>query len=171
MRKSPFILLLIINFGCSKKPSNEISGVWAFSNNMEYVSDTISIESGLNGIIKTSIQTDSGIVIITHIQDSIISVKPSSKKDVLEIYFDNEKHGIISLYQIDSNDISSREDPKWTASNNSFWVYNKNSTQYLIIDSNFDRKGNRILDTIKFQLLNPNLLILNKDTLTKINKP
>jgi hypothetical protein len=100
-----------------------MSGVWDVSSIVNYISDTISISDAFAGeVIKTTVKTDSGIMIISHFEDSIISIKPTTKTWVIHLHFDDNEKGVFSEYEIDSEDSMRDEEPRWTAHNNNFWA-------------------------------------------------
>jgi hypothetical protein len=172
MKKLFTLIIVITTLSCSEKRSTKISGVWDISNYVEYVSDTISITNGLSGEAdKTTVKTDSGIMVISHFEDSIISIMPTTKTEVLRISLDDNEKGVLSQYQIDSDGKTPNKDPRWTALNNNFWVFKSNGKQFIVADSHFDQLGNRLLDTSEYKLLAPNKLLFDGDTLTRINEP
>jgi hypothetical protein len=171
--KKPIILIAIITiFSCSEKSATEMSGVWDISSVVNYVSDTISISGALAGEVdKTTVKTDSGIMVITHFEDSIISIKPTTKTLVLHLHFDDNEKGVVSSYEIDSEVKMTDEEPRWSSYNNNFWTIESNEKQFLVIDSYFDQFGNRLLDTVECRLIAPNKLFFKGDTLSRINEP
>ncbi len=172
--KRPIILIIIITiFSCSEKPSNEISGIWDVSNLInKYASDTISITSALAGEAdETTVKTDSGIMVITHFEDSVISIEPARKIPVLHFHFDDYEKGVISEYQIDFDDKVSIEDPRWTASNFNFWTLKSKERKFIVVDAHYDQFGKRLLDTSEYKLIAPNKLLFKGDTLIRINEP
>lgn len=169
MKNSIILIIIIITFSCSDKLTSGLSGVWNASQLVDYPFDTISMESGIaGGVDKTTIKTDSGVMVVMHIEDSVISIKPSIRTEVLHLYFDDAEKGVFSFYEIDPEDEMKDEDPRWTASNNNFWILKSGSKHFFVIDSHFDQYGNRMLDTLEYKLLSSNKLIIKSDTLTRI---
>ncbi len=157
--------------GCTSERTNELSGVWDATNYVKYPFDTISLESDFDPVMeRTTVKTDSGIMVISYVNDSIIDISPTTKLDVLHFHFDDRTHGVLSIYDIDSERTLSNEDPRYTADNYNFSTLTKNGRTYLIMDYHFGQFG-RVLDTVEYQLISANELLISKDTLTRVNEP
>lgn len=165
-----FILCLISS--CNSKKQNEIAGIWDATSYLEYPFDTISLDFPLDtDIEKMRVKTDSGIMAIEYIGDSVISVYPSTEIDVLHIHLDNKTNGVLSFYTLDiEQETQSKEEPRWTANNFSFHTISIKDQNCLIIDYHFHQYG-RALDTVEYQILSSSKLILDGDTLSRIEKP
>lgn len=171
MKHAAYIILLTLLWSCNIKNHESISGVWDASNMIRHVSDTIKGSLDFDTMIETTtVKTDTGVVDIMHLIDSIISIEPTSRLDVIQIHFDDKTHGIISFYEIDKKSIPSNEDPRFTATNYNFRVSYLNNKPKLLIDYGFEQNG-RLIDTLDYKLLSENLLMLKSDTLKRINKP
>ncbi len=109
-------------------------------------------------------------MVISHVNDSIIDISPTTKIEVLQFHFDDGNHGVLSMYDIDSERTPSNEDPRYTANNYNFSTLTKNGRTYLIVDYHFGQFG-RTLDTVEYQLISANKLLIAKDTLTRIDEP
>lgn len=135
---------------------------------MNYLSDTISVidESFGNQGQTYVIKTDEGRERHKYYADSLISISKDSWLDILEIEFDNANQGIISFYDADTSK-AQKEEPRWTGNNYHFTLKQIRRNNYLIIiDWGFSQFG-RELDTLDLISVNPNVLILDSDTLTR----
>ena len=156
--------------GCTSQRTNELSGIWDATNYVKYPFDTISLESDFDPIMdRVTVKTDSGIMAISYVNDSIIDISPTTKRDVLQFHFDDGTRGVLSFYGIDFERTPSNEDPRYTANNYNFSTLTKNGRAYLIVDYHFSQFG-RALDTVEYQLISPNELLISKDTLTRIHE-
>ncbi|MDX1372873.1 MAG: hypothetical protein R3321_10405 [Nitrososphaeraceae archaeon] len=167
--KNKLILLIIVSlFGCSSEPTLGLSGTWDNTSQTNYLTDTLSIEYDidLNREIIT-IKSDSGIMDVSLINDSIVDIRPTTKRSIIQFHFDDKEQGVLSFYELDKEEISSNEDPRVTAENYNFSTFSENEKTFLIIDQHFSQYG-RALDTIEYQLILKDKLILAKDTLTRI---
>lgn len=171
MKNQLFLIIAGFVLGCTSERTNELSGIWDATNYVKYPFDTISLESYFDHVMEqTTVKTDSGIMVISHVNDSIIDISPTTKKNVLQFHFDDRTHGVLSIYYIDSVRTSSNEDPRYTADNYNFSTITINGRTFLIIDYHFGQLG-RILDTVEYQLISSNELLISMDTLTRINEP
>jgi len=171
MKKQLFLIIAVFVLGCTTERTNELSGIWDATNYVKYPSDTISFESDFDLVIeRVTVKTDSGIMVISHVNDSIIDISPTTKKEVLQFHFDDGTHGVLSMYDIDSKRTTSNEDPRYTANNYNFSTVSKNGRTFLIVDYHFGQ-FERTLDTVEYQLISANELLISKDTLTRINEP
>ncbi|MEP2025786.1 hypothetical protein [Reichenbachiella sp.] len=170
MKNQLFLIIAIFALGCTSERTNELSGTWDATNYVKYPFDTISLESNFDPVMeRVTVKTDSGIMVISHVNDSIIDISPTTKKEVLQFHFDDRTRGILSIYEIDSEQTPSNEDPRYTANNYNFSTLTQNERTYLIIDYHFGQFG-RTLDTVEYQLISVNELLISKDTLTRINQ-
>lgn len=157
--------------GCTSERTNELSGIWDATNYVKCPFDTISLESDFDPIMeRATAKTDSGVMVISQVNDSIIDISPTTKKDVLQFHFDDGTRGVLSIYDIDFERTPSSEDPRYTANNYNFSTLTQNGRTYLIVDYHFGQFG-RALDTVEYQLISANELLIAKDTLIRINKP
>ncbi|MEM9340897.1 MAG: hypothetical protein AAGA66_19335 [Bacteroidota bacterium] len=164
-----FTLLVILTFSC-KKEQPELHGRWNAIKYLSYPSDTISIEEDLDtNIEQITLKTDSGIMVISHIRDSVISIEPTTKAYVMQFHFDDETHGVLSIYEMDSKQTPSNEDPRYTADNHNFSAFTNDGRTYLIVDHHFSQFG-RALDTVEYRLISANELLLSKDTLMRMDQ-
>lgn len=136
---------------------------------MNYLSDTISVINESFGDQSQThiIKTDEGRERHKYYGDSLISISKDSWLDILEIEFDNANQGIISFYDVDTSKIQ-KEEPRWTGRNYHFTIDQRQRNSYLmIIDWGFSQFG-RELDSLNLISVNPNVLILDSDTLIRI---
>lgn len=171
-----FIIILIsistlVCTSCSRKtdPRDTLEGTWNAENAMNYLSDTISVVDGSYGDQSRTfiIKNDEGRKRHKYYGDCLISISNDSWLDILEIEFDNVNQGVISFYNADTS-IIQKEEPRWTGSNYHFTIDQKErNSSLMIIDWGFSQFG-RELDTLDFISVNPNVLILDSDTLIRI---
>lgn len=171
MKNQFHFIIVVFVLGCASERTNELSGTWDATNYVKYPFDTISLGLDFDPIMeRATVKTDSGIMVISHVNDSIIDISPTTKMDVLQFHFDDGTRGVISIYDIDSERTPSNEDPRYTANNYNFSTLTKNGRTYLIVDYHFGQFG-RALDTVEYQLISADELLISKDTLTRINEP
>lgn len=136
---------------------------------MNYLSDTISMidetfgDQSLTYIIKT----DEGRERHKYYEDSLVSIMKDSWLDILQIELDNTSQGIISFYDADTSK-TQNEEPRWTGNNYHFTLNRRKKNAYqIVIDWGFTQFG-RQLDTLDLISVNPNVLILDSDTLVRV---
>lgn len=157
--------------GCSSDRSMELSGLWEASNYVKYPFDTICYESDFGSAMeKVTIKTDSGIMVISQINDSIIDIGPTTKTEIFQFHFDDETHGKLFMYEIDTARNSTLEDFRYNATEYNFSTLSNNGRTFLIVEYHFEQ-NERFLDTIEYQLISANELLISKDSLTRIKKP
>lgn len=169
--KTPFLILITsLLCSCSIEKS-ELEGIWDATDYVRYPSDTISIEDDLeSNIQRTTVKTDSGIYVVSHLNDSILDISLSKKLRVIQFHFDDKNHGVLSNYKRISELLDQTEDPRYTANNYNFSTRTSNGQTYLLIDYHFGQFG-RAIDTVEYQLISANELLIAKDTLRRINEP
>ena len=171
MKAQILTFLIILAIGCTSEQSNKLSGIWDATNYMKYPSDTIMLEDDFDPELeRTTVKTDSGIMVISHLNDSIIGVAPTTRTNVLQFHFDNGTQGVLSIYDIDSEKPVSDNDPRYYANNYNFWTLTSNGRTYLVLDYHFNQFG-RAVDTVEYELISANQLIIKGDTLNRINEP
>lgn len=166
-----FILTIlgISIYSCSEAPK-EIEGQWDSSSMLKSIDDTLSIESNLDTPIEiTTVRTDTGIIDIHHLNDSIISIRPTSKTYITEFHFDDNTHGIMSAYEIDSRYERSNENPKFTAYHINFSIFDQGQQSYIVFDHHYNQCG-RSLDTIEYVLKSDSMLLIANDTIKRLKK-
>ncbi len=161
------ITLLYLLLGCVTENPN-LTGLWNATNYLQYISDTIVVvfDSERN-IDLLTVKTDSGMIVISAASDSVISVNQSKATDVLHFEYDDDTHGILSIYELNPPYQNLDEDIRYTAKNYNFFTFSENQNHYLVIDHQFNPFG-RSLDTISYDIVSDRLLILAEDTLMRI---
>jgi len=166
-------LIIFTVFGltaCQQKNYQELEGEWYWTIDPEYVLDTLDWEHDFElGIESITINTDSGIVVTEYRGDSLINIREFTKVRVAEFSFDDETHGVLSQYDLDTLNTVRTEDPRYTAQNNNFWIFESNNKSMIVFDYHFNQYG-RVTDTLEFQILNGDLLIRD-DTLKRLTIP
>ena len=171
MRTSIIFSLILLLLGCTNSQQSKLSGIWDASNYLHELGDTIQREGDFDtDIEKTTVKTDSGIMVIAHIEDSILNISPATKTSVIQFHFDDDSRGVLSIYQIDSVHPTSDNDPRMYANNYNFWTISSNGRTYIVIDQQFYQFG-RALDTLEYKIISTQELAIEDKTLKRLYEP
>ncbi len=161
------VLVLAILTECKNTEYQELAGRWYYTYDPEYTLDTLGIDDDFeSGLEQFTIKTDTGIIVTEYKDDTLFGIKEYSKVTVADFHFDDRTHGVASFYELDTLVDNGNENPRYTAQNMNFWIYERGANSMIIFDFHYNQFG-RAIDTVEFKLL-ANKLILRTDTLHRL---
>uniref|UniRef100_UPI004048E6CA hypothetical protein n=2 Tax=Roseivirga sp. TaxID=1964215 RepID=UPI004048E6CA len=169
LRTIKFIVLSLLFFSCGNNSVENISGLWDYTENSVHSSDTIIIGNTFESFNSEYyiLSTDSGRFKHVYSDNSLERIETYSPIEVLHFEFDDQSHGIMSQYELDTT-LEFKEEPRYTADfNTNFRFYQTSGESYLIFDYDFSQYG-RALDTVPIKSISKDILIFDGDTLKRV---
>ncbi|KYG84343.1 hypothetical protein AWW67_04330 [Roseivirga seohaensis] len=171
LRTVKFIVLSLLFFSCNRNNSIEnINGLWDYTENSVHISDTIIIGNTFESFNSEYyiLSTDSGRFKHVYMDNSLARIETYSPIEVLHFEFDDQSHGIMSRYELDTT-LELKEEPRYTADfNTNFRIYQTGVESYLIFDYGFSQYR-RAFDTVSVKSISKDILVFDGDTLKRVH--
>ena len=162
-----FSLAIAALTACQPSDYRALEGQWYWTNDPEYMLDTLEWDNDLElDMERITINTDTGVVVTEYQDDSLINIRAYTKARIAEFTFDDQYHGVLSQYELDTLKTGRKGDLRYTAQNNNFRIFEKQDKSMMVLGYHFNQFG-RLTDTLEFQVRGDYLIIRN-DTLLRL---